>query len=233
MKLISLIISSHDVPQYKEMRELATLYHSKMQDIYDYRFFFVEFREDISCDIEERGNFIYVKGKENFYVMFDKIMKAIQFLHGKYEYDYILRTNLSSFWNLPKLFSMEHTFTSPFAGGIIMKWGFTQMIHGKNISFNQFISGTGIFLSRDVAYQLSMCMNDYKTNDDIVISYHLSQITQFTEWNNSYMYYMVDGGTQIPEDITNILYFRIKNANRDIDIEVFRKLLMKIYAIEA
>jgi hypothetical protein len=219
MRVITLVISSDDIPQYKEMRDLATLYHRKMQDMYDYRFFFVELKEDISSDIEERGNYIYVKGKEHFHGMFDKIMKAIQFIHGKYEYDYILRTNLSSFWNLPKLFSMADTFPSPYAGGILM--------------FNQFISGTGVFLSKDIAYKLSHCSNDSSLNDDVLISKYLTNITTLAHWDNAFMYYMIGGGTALPEDISNIIYFRIRNANRDIDIEIFRKLLKKLYEIEA
>lgn len=218
MKLITLIISSHDVPQYKDMRELATLYHRKMKDIYDYRFFFVEFKEDISSDIEERGDYIYVKGKEYFHGMFDKIMKAIQFIHVKYDYDYILRTNLSSFWNLPNLFSIANTFPSPYAGGILM--------------FNTFISGTGVFLSKDIAYKLSHYSNNSNVNDDVLISNYLTKITTLAVWDHTYMYYMIDGGTALPEDISNIIYFRIRNANRDIDIQIFRKLLKKIYQIE-
>jgi hypothetical protein len=89
MKLITLVISSDDVPQYKEMRELATLYHRKMQGEYEYRFFFVEFKEDLVSGVEEKGDFIYVKGREHFFGMYDKIMSAIQFIHHKYEYDYI------------------------------------------------------------------------------------------------------------------------------------------------
>jgi hypothetical protein len=218
MKLITLVISSDDVPQYKEMRELATLYHKKMQDTYEYRFFFVEFKEDITSEVEERGDFIYVKGKETFFGMFDKVMTAIQYVHMKYDYNYILRTNLSSFWNIPKLFSIENNFSSPYAGGIIM--------------FDHFISGTGILLSRDIAYTLSTFKNDYSTNDDVLISNYLSLFTTIVRWDEASMYYMTDGHVNLPEDISTIIYFRIKNQNRDIDVQIFRKLLKNIYDIQ-
>ena len=217
MKLITLIISSHDIPQYNDMRELGRLYHQKMTNMFNYTYFFVEMREDISSDIEERGDFIYVKGKEHFYGMFDKIMKAIQYIHSKYEYDYILRTNLSSFWNIPNVFSLANTFSPSYAGGIVI--------------FNSFISGTGILLSKDTAYRLSTFNNDYCTNDDVLIGKYLTQITNVTQWDNNCMHYMTDGSIILPKDISNIIYFRIKNTNRNIDIDIFKQLLKKIYDI--
>ena len=46
------------------------------------------------------------------------------------------------------------------------------------------------------------------------------------------MYYMTDGHVNLPEDISTIIYFRIKNQNRDIDVKIFRKLLKNIYDIQ-
>jgi len=200
------------------MRELSTLYHTKMSKEYDYTFFFVQYKPDLSVDLEEKGNYIYIKGVESFSGMFDKFRLALQYVRTKYEYDFILRANLSSFWNIPKLYELSSEFTEFYAGGIGM--------------FNSFISGTGILLSRRVAEKLSECRNNSSQLDDVFISNQLKQFIPLSFWNNSLMYYKIDGTTTLPDDISNILYFRIRNPDRQVDLCIFRELLTRIYSID-
>lgn len=200
------------------MRDIATLYHTKMSMLYDYKFFFVEMRDDIQSEVEESGNYIYVKGVERFNAMFDKCMAAIRYLH-KYSYDYILRTNLSSFWNIPKLFDVAKEFGIPYAGGISMD--------------DIFLSGTGIILSRDVAYQLAHFVNDPSINDDVFISICLATFTILDGWDDRWVYWMVDDTMHIPDNISTILYFRIRNENRNIDVALFKELAKRMYSIDS
>ena len=81
------------------------MYYSKMSQIYDFRYYFMEYNQDIDNDILEKDDFIYLKGKENFEKIYEKTQRCIRYITDKYEYDYIIRTNLSSFWNIPNLFT--------------------------------------------------------------------------------------------------------------------------------
>lgn len=219
MKIISLILSSGDLLQYNEMRDIATVYHTKMSQKYDYKFFFVEMREDLTCDAEENGNYIYVRGKESITPgMYEKTMVAIEYLHCTYDYDYIVRTNLSSFWNIPKLFDMAKNFGVPYAGG--------HMIDGW------FITGTGIVVSRDVAHELTKFTND-SINEDVLISSQLKTFVNIDAWNDGpRLLYMIDDGETIPDRVDDIIYIRVKNTDRAIDVRIFKKLLRKIYSID-
>ena len=59
-KLIILIVSSHDVEVYSQMKELSQKYYDLYQD--QIRYFYIEYKPDIENDVMESGNHIYVKG---------------------------------------------------------------------------------------------------------------------------------------------------------------------------
>jgi hypothetical protein len=72
-------------------------------------------------------------------------------------------------------------------------------------------------------------------HDDVYISSLLStckytiQSIENTGFTIKYLIY--DNNNEIPENANNILYYRIKNGDRNIDIDMFKKLLLKIYEI--
>jgi len=66
--------------------------------------FFVFSDPSISCDLFISNDTIIYKGEENLKPgIFLKTMAALQYCEKKYTYDYILRTNLSSFFYIPRL----------------------------------------------------------------------------------------------------------------------------------
>lgn len=97
--VIFLAISSHDHPIYSTMREVTRKCFDKAKHQYNVRMFFVEFRE-MEEDIILENDTIYVKGSEILSNALIKTHKALQFINEHYTYDIIIRTNLSSFWNI-------------------------------------------------------------------------------------------------------------------------------------
>lgn len=74
-----------------------------------YRFFFVFADPSLSLDVVCKDDCIYCKCEESLEPgIFLKTMMAIRFCENEFNYDFILRTNLSSFWNFSVL-SLEIT----------------------------------------------------------------------------------------------------------------------------
>jgi hypothetical protein len=204
MNYLFLIISSNDVMCYSAMKEYAKKYY------YPYKYYFIEMDNTLDTDIKEIGDTIFVKGNESIIPgIYIKTIKAIQHVQ-KYSFDFLIRTNLSSFWNFNHLKTLHLPLTN-YAGGIII--------------FNQFISGTGIILSKDVSNQLSL--HETNDHDDVYISKQLQSMgITLSRLDDSKMIYLTDGIFKEPD--LNALYFRIKNQDRNVDIQYFNFLYNKL-----
>ena len=222
-KLIVLILSSHDHEVYQQMKEISEKYHNKYLD--KIKYFYIEYNDTIDTDVKEDGNHIYVKGQESGHVgpgMYMKTVKALEYVTKTYSYEFIMRTNLSSFLHLENI--MKYIDMLPknnFAGGF---------------PCSNFISGTGIFVSRDVANILVqdvrfLLQSEY---EDVNISNILRDNNiELSDLSNYCVVFLInnqyDESISIPE---NLLYYRIKNeADRNIDVMYFKLLLNKIYDI--
>lgn len=109
ISIIVLIIASHNEIYDSFItlwREKIRLWKLREKDDFVYRFFFVFsdplLKMDILCDDENDS--IFCKYEESLEpgIML-KTMAAIRYCEKNMKYDYILRTNLSSFWNFPVL----------------------------------------------------------------------------------------------------------------------------------
>ena len=226
MKIIFLILSGHDPIHtyddrntYKELQQLSRLYYKEMAKKYDFKYFFIEYNESITDDITEQDDFIYIKGKEEFEKIYTKTKKSMQYINETYEYDYVVRTNISSFWNIDNLFTLTNMLPR-------------QKCLSGYLMFNSFISGTGIILSKDTCNYF-IHQPDVSGPDDIGIYQTIIHYCSPFQIEQYYtLYWLIDGTNNIPENMDNILYFRIKNEDRTNDIICFKILLKKIYNID-
>jgi hypothetical protein len=232
-KLIVLIISSHNIDAYSELRSIGKIYLKLYPNI---KFLYLEYRHQ-EIEMVEEDDYLYLNGDESFITgIYNKSIKAIEYINQKYNYDFILRTNLSSFLNLDNILTYLDTVpTLGFAGGYMPQG---------------FMSGTGIFMSRDVGNILVSDQDNSNSGDDIVISNVLSRnginLIDITDYKLGFLTssdesrlpnncYFINMGEFNPNIIypSNILYFRIRNEiNRNIDIQYFILLLQRIYNIK-
>jgi len=249
-KFIFVILSSSDldksnvyynsVNKYNILKELNKLYLNIFKD--DIKFFFVEYNKNITEDILEVDNFIYIKGVEEPIIpnMLVKKLKAMNYIETNYKFDYIINTNLSTFWNIPVLLSLYNNIPrNNFFGG--------------HVIFNSFITGTGIIFSNDLM-PILLTLNPStfgQLNEDQAISHFLEsknipifhlenlekyklnyQILDENETNIDSPHHIYHN-LQINENTKtdDILYFRIKNTNSERDIFIAKKILKKIYNI--
>lgn len=230
----------YSLEKFQILKQYQKSYLDNFKD--SIKFFFIEYKEDISDDIIEIDDFIFIKGSEepiipNFLV---KSIKAINYIKIKYDFDFILRTNLSSIWNIPRLLSLyDNIPKTEFFGG--------------HVVFNDFITGTGLFISKDLLEKLlKINTNSFSVTEDVAISRHmkhngvrmsyLNDLTNY-KWNYQIIDTNVDD-INSPHHINNnleinnntyiddILYFRVKNDTCERDLEITRKIIKKIYNIE-
>lgn len=221
-QLIFLIISSNNDPCYNKMKEINQSNYDRFKD--KIKYFFIEYNETIKKDVVESGHDLLIKGKESFIPgIYDKTIKAIEYINNTYNYNYLIRTNLSSFWNIQNALQMSLNLpTSRFAGG------FTRL---------GFLSGTCMIFSKDVSKIIySRHIPNTTVIDDVTISHviesngiPLYDITQY-KWGfltpppiESISNWRVL--TVNENDISDILLFRSKSTeDRWMDVENFHFL---------
>jgi len=225
---IFLSVSDDSLPCYSEMRQFAREYFSLYKE--NVKIFFIELKNDLECDVCEKDDYIYVKGEECITPgMYIKTIKSMEYVNNNYDYDFLIRTNLSSFWNLKNLFTLKKSLPlTNFAGGFII--------------CELFISGTGIILSKDVCINLVNLGIDYHTmyhyNEDVYIGILLEYSLNISLCDINNFNYMlkwcIDGDANVAmNDIENVLYYRIKNdMDRTIDLQIFSTLYKFVYETE-
>jgi hypothetical protein len=236
-KIIILILSSSG-EIYSNFKYLQKLYLSKFDDSINY--FFIEFNNEQIEDVIEKDHTLTFKGDESITPgMIIKTSLAIKYLK-KYDYQYIFRTNLSTVINIYNLLNLIEKYNSleDFCSGFYV--------------FN-FITGTGIIMNKNVANIIADNYTTFNYNyicEDVLISSMFSFYKIKYIFPNNYTWGMIID-TVIENDKqqymtyyetkniykkfnfdNNILHFRIKNDDRNIDILFFKDILEQIYKIK-
>lgn len=131
-----LVISSQTQPVYRHHKAIWETYMKSHPDIECY---FIEFTPAVLSPLLT-SNTLFLRGRETYLGILDKTFRALDYFTRRKQYDYVIRTNLSSVWIFPKL--MRFLETAPRTG---LYGGVRNEYHPWN-----FISGAGITFSWDV-----------------------------------------------------------------------------------
>ncbi len=237
-KIIILILSSSG-EVYSKFKNLQTQYLSTFQPFI--KFYFIEFNNLQIESVIENNNTLSFKGSESITPgMIIKTSLAIDYLK-KYDYDFIFRTNLSTVINIHNLISFINT--------IDLK----QNICSGFPVFG-FITGTGIIMNKNVAELVAnnyTFFNYFNTCEDVLISQMFTHYKiPYVQIPNNYKWGLIidtlnenDKEPHMIHYVTNncyqklifdknILQFRIKNNERNIDILFFKDIIEQIYNIK-
>lgn len=186
---------------------------------------------------------IYLKANDSLKDTGAKLIKAFQFIeHQEIEYDYVLRTNLSSYIYLENLLKViqQNQCDNLYAGHI---GTFTTILYSAN-KFDitrkictkifkkytlRFASGSGILLSHS---NVKKILNDKKLKldliDDVMIGECLSRqgvkiknISRIELNNNEITF---SKNIKSPDQIKECYHIRLKSVNRSIDVGRFYAL---------
>jgi hypothetical protein len=206
MKILILVLSYEDNGIYNEF--LKTQKYTWDSFNVDGIETFYYFGNSDKCYI--KGNHIYTDVKESLMNCTKKTIKCFESIKD-FEFDYIFRTNSSSYVdkNLLKNFILDKPKTK-FYSGII-----------GNFLNQKFCSGSGYFLSKDLV--LFLIENQNKLNNDLIDDVSISKVLEMlnVELVNSERFDVYDSNNINP----NYFHYRLKTQNRIYDINNMKKIM--------
>lgn len=149
MNVLILIISSTNLPSYEYNKRVWNSYMNKHPNIDSY---FIEYRGETGDDQEIilENNTLYFKGEESFSNILSKTYYSFHYFINQTEkkYDFFVRTNLSTVWDLNALMHFLEGLSSKerIYSGVKMPFYNLESLE----YWFKFVSGIGIILSRDV-----------------------------------------------------------------------------------
>jgi hypothetical protein len=223
MRILILIISSENLPIYKKEKELWRTYMTSHSDIDAY---FIESKTGISKTYVENQT-IYTNGEESYEQLIHKTLDALEFCMPS-QYDYIIRTNLSTVWDFNTLY--RYLQNCPKEGFYAGQYG--PYYNKKTLQYwFHFVGGMGIIMSKDVAVLLlenRAITESFRDIDDVDIGYTMYQLgvqiqlIYFCGWENC---------MDCVEKRSHFFY-RMKQEDRENEHILIEKLLSVLYPIQ-
>jgi len=231
-KLLVLIIASDNFPgsnlvfPYKQMQEV---WRSYMQlDPTHVKAYFIRSNPDLSNDFELDGDTLWSKTEESVKPgILNKTLLSMEYFlsqQDEFEFDYVLRTNLSSFYVIPKFFDFLHTLPK------------NRLYCASGEGFG---SGCGYLLSSDVVEMIVKHKHEIYDNigdDDVVMAQFLFKngIRLLPAPRNDF-YSLSDWLTYKQQSNFDHFHFRVKNfihENRATeDLTIYSELLLMYYGL--
>ena len=226
-RAIILIIASNENKVFENARQIWKKYMTVNPKI---KVFFVYGKlENPLLDVNPEHDLIYPEIEENYPFLIKKNIEALKYIQTNYQYDYLIRTNLSTFWDFYNL--EKHLDSLP-----------PQTCYSGTM-FPTFVSGTDIILSQDNVNKLienELLINE-QLPDDVAIGDVLNEKLHVPITNKSdLMYWFPDDSDEkvIQENIykaqkDGCSHYRVYTQNREIyDMLIYKNLLKIIYGID-
>jgi hypothetical protein len=218
MKILMLILASDSAPEYIEFQKVWRSYMHSNPNIHC---FFYKGDPNLSQDAILSGDTLLIKLEESLENVYEKTILAFKYFEPVlHQYDFVYRTNLSSFIDFGKYIDVCQTF--PKTEGCIAFVGMT----GDGVSFP---SGSGFTLSPDLVRRFVKDPPPKIEQDDITFGVALNNwgIPIHSVSRADYSRDVGDFVYRIPEMPT--FHYRIKTDNRKHDIEIMRALARNFY----
>jgi hypothetical protein len=208
-KAIILVIASYENIYY----DIINTWKKYMRMFDNVKIYFVYCRSDIDEDLLvcEDDNTIYYNCEESLVPgIFLKSIHSMNYCHKTFKYDYLIRANLSSFYNIPKLIEfLDEQPKNDFAGGM----------HGISYGI-PFISGSGILISYDlVEKMLKSALEDNAVKhivsypDDVVLTYLINLHINPTTYTDVPCSHVSEKLTNEKIELLSKEYFHFRNRN--------------------
>ena len=239
-KVLILIIASDNFPGVDLVFPYPTLkkiWGSYMHTHPNIEAYFIQGDPNLSSPYEIQGDVIWSKTEENLRPgILNKTLLSIQCMLPRInEFDYVLRTNLSSFYVFPRLLHFLQTLPQ---NGCYS--GF-KMLCGEHKLF--FGHGCGFIMSTDVATYLVNNQDDLKRqininsmNDDVVIGHFFEKSgIHLTQAPLTYLLSLKDWKHYQKHEASSDFHFRVKNKTHKLrathDVSILKSLLKKFYGL--
>jgi hypothetical protein len=159
-----LVIACETHPLFKQLKvEWRKNIHPSVKNI------FIQYSSNVDQITLVDDDTLFLPGTESFEGITSKTVESLEYFLHYTNFTHVIRTNLSSVWHYPRLISYLNTRE--------MTGLFTGVIGTDNSRY--FISGAGMYMSRDVAELLvknKEKVYTYSFQDDLAISYALDDL---------------------------------------------------------
>ncbi len=150
IKTLVLVIASDNEPLYVELEKIWRSYMDI--DPTHFECYFLKSNENLDVPVKIENKTIWCRAKEQYVLpgLLDKTVMSINYFKDSLdEYDFVVRTNLSSFWIFDNLLHfLNKAPKTNFYSGIIHGQG-SDFCNGKG-----WVCGAGIIMSSDLAKSL-------------------------------------------------------------------------------
>jgi len=218
-KIVNLIIydesSSYERKMKLELEKLNRVHNHFVKQI------FVCFNNSIQNTMEVRGNILYMKGKETFIPgILDKTVKGMSYCYDKYDFDYLVRSNISTVIDFKRVpFEEIPLDNMAYASSKVITLIKIKPKEDKSMIGLQFASGTNIIMNKRTVHYLLTNMNklDRTIIDDVSIALLMRKITIPIELKTKLIFNKIDNKG---------VMFRNKNKKqREEDVQRIKKIV--------
>jgi len=224
MKILILIIA-HDDGYYIDMQKLWRIYMNRFDNI---KSFFIKYNNNIDSDILVQNDTIYVKGNDSYIPgCLDKTIKSLEYTLNEdfgFDFDYLIRTNLSSVWDFTKLNHFLESNSELVVGGVL----------GTAHNNIKFISGTGILLHKEVCKNIIQHKNllDYNIIDDVALGIFLTQLlNNYKPLNRFEAYHYNNNINSVNKELLRpFIYSRCQCHNSTQTLQLMEHIINIIYS---
>jgi len=235
LSILHLVLYS-DSDAFNNMYELTRKLYKKNKNV---KTIYYKFSENIIENYQLENDILNIKGKETFVPgILDKTIKAFQYFENELQnYDYIVRSNISTIINF-NLFTQE-LIKKPvnYSGGNIMTFGWTDIEGGlpdNTWHGTKFASGTAIIFSRQALLELIKNVDLIHKDiiDDIAIAIFFRQYLPnfIDDFSNGSKYIFVPNLNGNYENINfnELIFYRNRNEDRNLDCIQMKNIIKSI-----
>lgn len=222
-KILNLILYNNS-SEYNKMRDVLKNYLEKM----GMEYYFYCYDNNVKADYEIKDRIIHIKGRESYLPgIYKKTVKAIE-ICLQFEFDYIVRTNISTVVDCENLRDYLNNTTVQYGGAQIFTLTWLDRscgIYDHRYKGCQYVHGTGIIFSREMAKLIVANKNNlnYSVIDDVGIGlfYKSQNIPPQSLTNYTYL--------KNVRDITpKGLFYRNKRSSREDDVNAMTLIVDKL-----
>jgi hypothetical protein len=242
VKIINLVLYNDNDESYVKMYNIL----SDFYDIYksNVTTFFYKYNNTIDNDIELIDNIIHIKGEETFVPgILEKTLIAFKYIDNNYDYDFIVRTNISTVINFNLLIAELERTPILYYGGIytsFLLWtDIPAGIVDDRYKFTHYAVGTNIILSKNGCKLLitNTHLIDKTIIDDVAIGVFFRRLNievhRLLTYDNYHVVSKEFSITELNETINRkiIVYRNRSDGDRNYDVNNMKLITNKLKEI--
>ena len=230
VKIINLILyNDNNNESYVKMYNILSSFYNRYKN--NVTTFFYKYNNTIINDIELIDNIIHIKGEETFVPgILEKTLIAFKYIDNNYDYDFIVRTNISTIINFDLLIPELEKTPILYYGGVytsFLLWtDIPAGIIDDKYKYTHFVVGTNIILSKNGCKLLTdnTHLIDKTIIDDVAIGVFFRQLNidvhRLLTYDNYHVVSKDFSITELNETINRkiIVYRNRSNIDRNFDV---------------